>query len=234
VNNDGDENPYDFAIQGTGLAQEMEVQGNATTIVDGDSTPSLTDWTDFSNVAGTRTYTIRNLGNVALSIGAITIGGTNASDFSVTTPPAATVPAYGTTTFVVTFAPTAINSRVATISIANDDADENPYNYAIQGFGVIPEIDIQGNGVTIADNDNSPSTSDWTDFSSTNSTRTFTIYNNGNITLTLGTISITGLNASEFTVIAPPAASVPAFSSTTVTIRFTNRLGRKDCRVLDR
>jgi len=220
VNNDGDENPYDFAIQGTGSAQEMEVQGNATVIVDGDTTPSLADWTDFSNVAGTRTYTIRNLGNIALSIGAITIGGTHAADFSVTTPPAATVPAFGSTTFVVTFAPTAINSRTATISIANNDADENPYNYAIQGFGVIPEIDIQGNGVTIADNDNSPSTSDWTDFSSTAGTRTFTIFNNGNITLTLGAYSITGPNAAEFTVTTPPAATVAAFSSTTFTITF--------------
>ncbi|WP_445454062.1 choice-of-anchor D domain-containing protein [Flavobacterium sp. 25HG05S-40] len=220
VNNDGNENPYAFDIQGTGVQQEIEIQGNAVTIVDGDSTPSTSDWTDFSSVAGTRTYTIRNLGNIALTVGTITIGGAHASDFTVTTLPAATVAANSSTTFVVTFAPNAINTRTATISIVNDDSSENPYDFSIQGFGVIPEIDIQGNAASITDGDATPTTADWTDFSSTAGTRTFTIFNNGNIALTLGAITIGGPNASEFTVTTPPAASVPAFSSTTVTITF--------------
>ncbi len=220
VNNDSDENPYDFSIQGTGVLQEIDIQGNGVSIVDGDTTPSTSDWTDFSNVAGTRTYTIRNLGNIPLTIGAITIGGTNASDFSVTTAPASTVAAYSSTTFVVTFNPSAINTRTASISIVNNDTNENPYDYSIQGFGIIPEIDIQGNATSIVDGDTTPSTTDWTDFGSTNGTRTFTIYNTGNITLTLGTPTITGTNASEFTITTAPPASIPAFSSATFTITF--------------
>ncbi|MFN8274431.1 MAG: choice-of-anchor D domain-containing protein [Flavobacteriaceae bacterium] len=220
ANNDNDENPYDFNIQGTGVEQEMDIQGNGVTISDGDNSPSTSDWTDFSNVAGTRTYTIRNLGNIELTVGTVMIGGANAADFTVTTPPAATVPAFGSTTFVVAFSPSAINTRVATISIDNNDANENPYNYSIQGFGIIPEIDIQGNAVTIVDGDATPSTTDWTDFGSSANTRTFTIYNNGNIALTLGAYTIGGTNASEFTVTTPPAATVAAFSSTTFTITF--------------
>ena len=220
VNNDLDENPYTFDIRGTGVAQEIDIQGNAVSIVDGDTTPSLSDWTDFSNVAGTRTFTIRNTGNIALTIGAITIGGTNPADFSVTTPPAATVGANSSTTFVVAFAPTAINTRTATISIVNNDNNENPYNFAIQGFGVIPEIDIQGNATSIVDGDITPSVTDWTDFSSTSGTRTFTIFNNGNLALTVGAITISGTNASEFTITTPPNATVAAFSSTTFTVTF--------------
>ncbi|UPT71451.1 MAG: choice-of-anchor D domain-containing protein [Flavobacterium sp. JAD_PAG50586_2] len=221
VNNDADENPYTFDIQGTGVLQEIDIQGNATSIVDGDTTPSTTDWTDFASVAGTRTFTIRNLGNIALTVGTITIGGTNASDFSVTTAPAATVPAYGTTTFVVTFAPTAINTRTATISIVNNDTGENPYNFSLQGFGVIPEIDIQGNAVSIPDTTvPAATTTNWTDFGSTSGTRTFTIFNNGNIALTVGAITFTGTNASEFTVTTPPASSIAAFSSTTFVVTF--------------
>lgn len=220
VNNDSDENPYDFNIQGTGVEQEMDIQGNGVTISDGDNSPSTSDWTDFSNVAGTRTYTIRNLGNIELTVGTVVIGGANASDFTVTTPPAATVAAFGTTTFVVTFSPSAINTRVATISIDNNDANENPYNYSIQGFGIIPEMDVQGNTTSIVDGDATPSTADWTDFGSSANTRTFTIFNNGNITLTLGAYTIGGANASEFTVTTPPAATVAAFSSTTFTITF--------------
>ncbi|MGV3697165.1 choice-of-anchor D domain-containing protein [Flavobacterium sp.] len=220
VNNDGDENPYTFSIQGTGVLQEIDIQGNAVSIADGDTTPSTADWTDFSTVAATRTFTIRNLGNIALTVGTITVGGLNASEFAVTTAPAATVPAFGSTTFVVTFTPTAINNRVATLSIVNNDTNENTYDFSIQGFGVVAEIDIQGNNTSIVDGDVTPSTTDWTDFSSTAGTRTFTIFNNGNLALTLGTIVIGGTNASEFTVTTAPVSPVPAFGSTTFTITF--------------
>jgi hypothetical protein len=221
TNNDTDENPYSFDIQATGIEQEIDVMGNAISIVDGDSTPSTTDWTDFSNIAGTRTYTISNLGNLELNIGAITIGGANASDFTVTSLPSATIPAFGTTTFTVAFNPTAINTRTATISIANDDNSENPYDFAVQGFGIIPEIDIQGNATTIPDSTvPAATTTNWTDFSTVTATRTFTIFNNGNLALNIGAITFTGTNASEFTITTPPSASVAAFGTTTFTVTF--------------
>lgn len=220
ANNDVDENPYNFDIQGTGVNREIDIQGNATTITDGDTTPVLTDWTDFSTVTATRTFTIRNTGNIVLTLGAITFTGANASDFTMTTPPSATIAAYGTTTFVVTFTPSAINNRTATINIANNDSDENPYDFAIQGFGIIPEIDIQGNATSIADGDTTPATGDWTDFGTGTVTRTFTIINAGNTVLNLGAISFTGTNASEFSVTTPPSPTVAAFSTTTFVVTF--------------
>jgi hypothetical protein len=220
VNNDLDENPYTFNIQGSSLSQEIDLQGNATSIVNGDTTPTTADWTDFGSVAGTRTFTIRNTGNIALDIDAITISGTNAADFAVTTPPAASIAAFGSTTFTVTFSPSAINIRTATISIVNDDTDENPYSFDIQGFGIVPEIDVQGNATSIANNDTTPTTADWTDFSSIASTRTFTVFNNGNITLTLGSVVVSGANAGDFTISPQPSTSVAAFSSTTFVVTF--------------
>jgi hypothetical protein len=220
-NNDQDENPYSFKIQGTGVEQEIDIQGNMTSIVNGDSTPSISDWTDFSNTVGTRTFTISNLGNIVLNIGAITINGVNAADFVVTTPPSATVPAYGSTTFTVAFNPSASNTRTASISIINDDNTENPYNFTIQGLGINPEIDIQGNAISIPDSTSiTASTTNGTDYSNTSASTTFTIYNNGNMALTIGAIAFTGTNASEFTVTSPPSASISAFSSTTFTVTF--------------
>ncbi|KAB1156498.1 choice-of-anchor D domain-containing protein, partial [Flavobacterium luteum] len=222
ANNDTDESLYTYDIQGTGIEQEIDIQGNATSIVSGSITPSTANWTDFSSVVGTRTYTIRNIGNIPLTIGAITIGGTNASDFTVTTPPAAAIAANSSTTFVVTFAPSAINTRTATISIANNDSTENSYTFAIQGFGIIPEIDIQGNATSIPDSSvPAPITTNWTDFSSVAATRTFTIFNNGNMPLTVGAITFTGTNASEFTITTSPSATVGAFSSTSFVVKFT-------------
>ena len=221
ANNDIDESSYTYDIQGTGIEQEIDIQGNATSIVSDDITPTITDWTDFSNVAGTRTYTIHNIGSVPLSIGEITISGDHASDFTVTSPPAATVSANSSTTFTVTFAPSAINLRTAEISIVNNDNTENPFTFAIQGFGIIPEIDIQGNATSIPDSTiPSPTTTNWTDFSSVTGRRTFTIFNNGNMTLNVGAITFAGTNASEFTITTPPASTVTAFSSTSFVVTF--------------
>ena len=137
--------PRSFTVAAAG-SPEMDVQGNSTSIVDGDSTPSLTDHTDFGDalVAGgtvVRTYTIRNTGTATLNLSGsprVAVSGTHAADFTVTTQPAATVAAGGTTTFQVTFDPSAIGTRTAALSVANDDADENPYNYSIQGNGTTP------------------------------------------------------------------------------------------------
>ncbi|MCL9803911.1 choice-of-anchor D domain-containing protein [Flavobacterium amniphilum] len=120
---------------------EMNVQGNSVSIADGDITPSAADHSDFGStvvLSGTvmRTFTIQNTGTAVLNVGAITISGTNASDFSVSVNPASTVAASGTTTFEITFQPSAIGLRTATIAIANNDINENPYNFNIQGTGV--------------------------------------------------------------------------------------------------
>jgi len=144
ANDDADENPYEFAVQGTGTgAAEMDVLGNAVSVVDGDVTPSSADHTDFGSAdistgSVDRVFTIANLGNVSLNLtgsSKVQITGANAADFSVTVQPSSPVAASGNTTFTVHFDPSATGLRSATISIANDDADENPYDFVIQGTG---------------------------------------------------------------------------------------------------
>ncbi len=88
----------------------------------------------------TRTFTIQNTGTAAaLSVTTpIAISGANAADFSVTAQPAASVAAAGSTTFTGLFDPSAAGTRGATLTITNNDTDENPYNFSIQGRGVAP------------------------------------------------------------------------------------------------
>jgi hypothetical protein len=125
-------------------APEINIQGNGNTIADGDMTPSTADHTDFGNVvvgtSFTRTFTIQNVGSANLNLTGsspfVSIGGANAADFSVTTAPTTPISASGSTTFVITFTPSALGLRSATISIQNDDSDENPYDFAIQGNGI--------------------------------------------------------------------------------------------------
>lgn len=125
-------------------APEIEIQGNSIEIVSGDVTPDLADHTDFGSTAVvggtiTRTFTILNTGGADLNLtGAspyVSISGSHAADFTLTANPSTPIAASGSTTFDITFDPSAVGLREATISIANDDADEDPYTFAIQGTG---------------------------------------------------------------------------------------------------
>ncbi|MDP6800837.1 MAG: FG-GAP-like repeat-containing protein, partial [SAR202 cluster bacterium] len=205
-NDDPDEDPYTFSIRGTGTDPEISVTGNGTEIAHEDDTPTTTDGTDFGSVyihndaTSTTTFTIHNDGNAALSLHAsstlrVVVEGEEPSgylDFTVTTTPAtSTVSVGGSVTFVVNFNPSATGTRAAILSISNDDPDEDPYTFSIRGTGTDPEISVTGNGTEIAHEDDTPTTTDGTDFGSVyihndaTSTTTFTIHNDGNAALSL-------------------------------------------------
>ncbi|WP_223032487.1 choice-of-anchor D domain-containing protein [Hanstruepera marina] len=125
---------------------EIEIQGNSTEIVDGDTMPDISDDTDFGNVAVTggsvvHSFTIYNIGGANLTLNGtapnyVTVS--NTTDFSVSAQPTlTTIPDTGTnyTTFEITFDPASTGTKTATVSIANDDTDEDPYTFVIQGNG---------------------------------------------------------------------------------------------------
>jgi uncharacterized repeat protein (TIGR01451 family) len=129
---------------------DIDVQGNGISIPAGDTTPQSADNTDFGSVSvgsGTagNTFTIENTGRVALDLTGtppVEITGPHPADFTVTVSPATSVAVSGgTTTFEITFAPSVAGLRDATVSIASNDSDENPYTFAIQGTG-IPDTSI--------------------------------------------------------------------------------------------
>jgi GEVED domain/FG-GAP-like repeat len=125
---------------------EIDVRGNGMSIADGDLTPSLTDHTDFGAAFAienpvSHTFTIVNNAGVGLlnltGTPRVAVSGINASDFTVTVQPSSTIaPRGGTTTFTVAFRPTSSGIRSASISIANNDIDEDPYDFSIVGFGL--------------------------------------------------------------------------------------------------
>ncbi|MCA0154472.1 choice-of-anchor D domain-containing protein, partial [Winogradskyella vincentii] len=220
---------------------EINILGNATTIVDGDATPSVADDTDFGNVDVTigtnaNTFTIQNLGTTDLSLtgGApyVNITGAHAGDFTLTANPATPIASSGSTTFTITFNPSALGIRTASVSIANDDSNENPYNFDIHGNGTttLPEMNIQGSGTDIVDGDMTPSVIDNTDFGNVDiaggtNTNIFTIQNQGtslNLALTDASpyVVIGGAHAADFSLSLIPGNSIAAGSSTTFSITF--------------
>lgn len=144
-NNDPDESPFTFAIRGTGsgASPEIHIVGNALSIAPDDFAPTTEDFTDFGSTAvvgGTvsRTFKILNRGLVPLTLTGtplVDISGSHAAAFKLVVPPAASVAAARSTTFKVRFNPSAAGAQVATLTIASNAGNTNPYKYAIQGTG---------------------------------------------------------------------------------------------------
>jgi len=234
ANDDANENPYNFSISGTGAVPEIRMEGNGLNISDGDTSPRSADGTDFgsASVAGgsiTGTFTIENSGAGDLFLTGtprVVVGGANAADFTISVQPASPVAASGSTTFQVVFNPVAGGTRNATLSITNDDSNENPFDFSIRGTGTLPEINVTGNGVDIADGDATPSVADFTDFGSVTAAtgpvvRTFTIQNSGPGNLSVPAVTVSGADAADFSVTTLPAPLVAASGSTTFAVTFS-------------
>lgn len=141
VNNDSDESLYQFAVEGTGNAAEIDVLGAGFSITSGSVTVSTTNATQYGDVnyltgSLAHTFTISNIGTLGLTISSYGISGPNASDFTITTTPSSSIGAGTATTMVITFDPATPGIKNAVVTINNSDGDEGNYTFAIQGTGV--------------------------------------------------------------------------------------------------
>ena len=126
----------------TVIAPAFAVTGNNVVILDGDSTPSSDDLTDFGavpllNQQVTRHFIMPNLGVSPLNLTGtpkVQITGAAAADFKVTAEPSSSVAVGGSSSFDITFDPTLPGLRSATVNIANDSATP-AFTFAISGYG---------------------------------------------------------------------------------------------------
>ena len=118
------------------LTPEINVKAGTTNIADGTGSywyGSLPTGSTF-----TQTFTIENKGGGTLNLTGTPRVTVTGAGFSRIVDAATSVSAGGTTTFQIRFTPTTVGNFNGTISIANNDADENPYNFAISGLGTAP------------------------------------------------------------------------------------------------
>ena len=211
-------------------AAEITVTCNGQPICDDDERVRAGNHTDFGSALArfgevTRTFTIVNDGIGALNLTGtprVMISGPNAAEFAVTLDPVTPVAANGgTTAFQVRFTPRAEGGgRSATLTIANDDIDENPFNFTVAGTGAPHPLTIERPaGNKLADETT-------TDFESvaagaSGTPQIFTIRNSGTVEMTGLTLSVDGGNAGDFAVSAPESTTVPAGGSATFTVTFT-------------
>jgi hypothetical protein len=154
VNDDPDESPYIFSVTGYGEPlpePEIEVKQGSTYLPDG------TGSYDFGNIqvftsSSPVNFTMKNIGSADLTIYDIW---SNSGDFVVNKPGMpVTVVSGSNKTFSVTFEPSFVGSNSATITIDNDDLNENPYTFSVIGYGnppPAPDINIMQGSTNMPD-----------------------------------------------------------------------------------
>ena len=94
-----------------------------------------------------QSVTLRNLGNINLTISLIQIIGTNSSDFAQTNNCPSSLPPNNRCKISVTFTPTTTGTRNAAISITDNDPS-SPQSVSLGGVGVLPAVTFSPGSLT--------------------------------------------------------------------------------------
>lgn len=217
ASNDGDENPYDITLTGTGLAPDIRVERpDAVEILNGGA------YDVGSLVVGqtvTRTLKIRNLGaGSLLKFGQMGDVGTHQSEFVATSFIGDMVPSDGTWwNWPITFTPTTPGEKTVTAFIRSNDPDEDPFEFTVTGTALQGELTVQqplNTPVAPGETRNLGALP-----MGGEATTTFTIKNTGTSELTL-TPSITGQNATDFSLVSIPVNPLPAGQSAELVVKY--------------
>jgi hypothetical protein len=123
---------------GTALTDAVTVSDFGTFII-GETSP-------------TKTYTITNSGTLNLTGIAATKDGAHNGDFAITQPLASSLAPGASTTFTVTYSPTAADTRTAAVHITSNDFDEALFDISLTGFARAYPTNISLSTATINEN----------------------------------------------------------------------------------
>jgi mono/diheme cytochrome c family protein len=157
----------------------------------------------------TRTVAISNTGTATLTLGTITITGNYPGDFAATGCSGASVAPNASCTISVTFTPTALSTRSATLGIPSN-ATGSPHNVALTGNGTAaPAPAVTLNPTSLAFGNQTTGT--------TSTARTITLTNSGSAALGITSITPSGTG---FVVTNNCPASLAANASCTINVTF--------------
>lgn len=226
---------YAIAVDGNGAAEglitlsitsgttEPEIQVEqpvGVELVDGGAGVSWGDVALGGNAE--RTFTVRNLGGAQLTNLSVRIEGASAADFVLTTPPSAPLNTGASTSFTVRFTPAGFGAYSAVLRLLSNDADESPFDISLSGVGVppMPEIVVEEPaGVGLVDG--AATTAFGSVAVGSSSSRTYTVRNIGNTSLTGLAVTLTGTHAADFFLLSAPAVTVAPGNSTSFVVNFS-------------
>jgi hypothetical protein len=160
------------------------------------------------------TFTIRNDGEAALSL---TAPFADTTHFAVSDPGTTILAAGASTTFTVTLLTGSVWSGSETISFVSNDANESPFTFVVSAAvtGTLPEITILDGSTEIVSGQTTPIDFGSVVHNAAAASKTFTICNDGEQTLTLTTPFA---NTSHFIVGQPGKTALAGGESTTFTV----------------
>ena len=174
-----------------------------------------------------RSLVIRNTGTAPLTVTSVSITGANAADFSFSSAALPiTIPVDGQNSVSITFTPSALGTRQASLRVLSSDADEGDFTITLKGKGIgagSPEIAVF-NGVSTA-----PANERQTDIGSlgfsptavsASTVQTFTVSNTGTSTLRDLVTYVTGPDSADFVVSEFDSRLLAAGAQTTFTVTF--------------
>ncbi len=155
-----------------------------------------------SSTSTAQTALLRNMGSSALAISSITASG----DFAESDDCGTSVSAASSCTLSVTFTPTAVGTRLGSISI-QDNAAGSPHIINLSGIGSGPVAAVSSSGLNFAAQP----------LTTSSGSQTVTLTNTGTATLNVGAIQISG----DFAQTNNCPATLAANSSCTINVNFT-------------
>jgi Abnormal spindle-like microcephaly-assoc'd, ASPM-SPD-2-Hydin len=158
-----------------------------------------------SSVAQSSTMT--NVGTTKVTINSITMGGNFPGDYSQTNTCGTSLAGGANCTISVTFTPTAIGSRPATVTVTDN------------GGGTTQKVSLSGTGTEVS---LSPPSINFGSqkVGTTSAAQMITLRNVGNAAMTVTGIAISGTNANNFRQTNTCGTSVAAGASCTITVNF--------------
>jgi len=158
-----------------------------------------------------QSLTLSNSGSETLSISSLTTTGANSGDFAATDNCGGSVASGTSCTISVTFTPTAVGTRTAAISIA-DDAPDSTQTVSLTGTGTAPLVSLSApGGLSFGIQP----------LRVTSAAQTETVTNTGTANLTVSTVTIGGGNASDFAKSADTCTGATVTPNGTCTISLT-------------
>ena len=237
---DSANSPYTFDITANGVGNpDIEVKGNYVSLQDdGDLIPinsliaSTNIGTKFAEVElgqfQNKQFLLSNRGNATLTYSIVE----SSPDFEVLGLGSSLPPNQGSGSkdpFTIRFEPTSRGTKTLLIQVTSNDANTQMYNFAIEGKGIDPEMDLFGGdvlNVPVVAGISAPSASNGTSFggqvvSSTGETHTFLIFNSGERNLVIASGNNGLADDTHFTVTGMPTSIQPILPNSSATFQIT-------------
>jgi hypothetical protein len=200
-----------IAGQGNARAQEVALSGIGAGTVEAAVAPSTLNFGEdpYGQTTAGQSVMVSNHGSLPLAVQPASIQGSDAGDFTIAPDGcnAQTIAPGGSCSITVTFTPKAVGQRTATLTIP-DDTTPSTQSVTLSG---------DGTGTPAATANPSP-----LDLSPATPSGSVTLTDSGSAPLSVGTVSLTGVNASEFQLSAGQCSgqTISPNSSCAVTVTF--------------